>query len=313
MFDLFKPKSSQDHDSGITSLDLRAAAPPADRSPAEPVSAPAPQPVPKPAQQLVPACAQLAINLEGAQMYFTGAVLKLLQLQNTRAKPELLLYLVYPQQGHAFSVTTTDGARTILPLFTSKPMAHAYIAAKKIGAVPAACRLENLPALAEKWAAAGMNFYAFNLCCRCSSFVPNPIAELDSQESVINRWRVDFVHRRQFAELYGRNAYNAIGTNPKAARACFEAMRDHIDPANPYLHWIIALLAGMAGDMAANAASIARLEEFGPPFVGKLQGTSFDPAEAGSQMNTMPEAMTGLAASLSILDPRKMEKKAEAS
>ncbi len=245
-------------------------------------------------------------------MYFGGAFLKIQELQKTEAKPELLFYLVYPQQGHTFSVTTSDGAKTILPLFTAKPMADAYIAARKIGAVAAVCRLENLPALGEKCTATGMNFYAFNICCRCSIFILRPIAELQSQELFLNSWRNDFGHRRQFAETFGRNAYNAIASNPKGARTWFEGMRDHIDGANPYLHWMIALLAGMAGDMAANAESIRRLEQFGPPFIGKLQGTSFDLRQPGSQMSTMPEAMLGLAASLGILDPAKIEKKPEA-
>jgi hypothetical protein len=70
----------------------------------------------------------------------------------------------------------------------------------------------------------------------------------------------------------------------------------------PYLHWVIAVLAGLAGDMQANAAAIQRLEEFGPDFACKLQGNSFDPREPGSRMATMPEAMMGLQASYGILN-----------
>ncbi|MDR3772511.1 MAG: hypothetical protein P4L26_04130 [Terracidiphilus sp.] len=312
MFDLFKPKSSTGGDPGITSLDLRITTPSAAQSPPRAATPPAPQPAPTPVQQPVQTCAQLALTLEGAHMYFSGAFLKIQELQKNGAKPELLYYLVYPQQGHTFSVTTSDGSRTILPLFTSKPMADAYIAAKKIGAIAAVCRLENLPALSEKWADAGMNFYAFNICCRCVSLLLHPIAELQLEEPVVNRWRNDAGQRRQFAETFGRGAYSVIGSNPKAARTMFEGMRDHIDPANPYLHWVIAVLAGMAGDMDANAASIKRLEEFGPPFIGKLQGTSFDPTQEGSQMSTMAEAMIGLGASLGMPDFGKMKKNTDA-
>lgn len=311
MFGSFKPKSRKGDDPGITTLDLRVPTPPVAQSPPKASAASAPQAVPKAAPQPVPACVALTFTLEGAQLYSNGLLLKIQELQKTEAKPELLYYLVYPQQGHTLSVTTSDGSRTILPLFTSRPMADAYIAAKKLGAVAAACRMEKLPAQSEKWAAAGMNFYAINMCCRCVNFGFQPIAELQSQEQVVNRWRNDTAQRRQFGETFGRNAYNAIGSNPKAARTWFEGMRDHIDPANPYLHWVIAVLAGMAGDMDANATSIKRLEEFGPPFIGKLQGTSFDPAQPGSQLSTMPEAMAGLAISLGILDASKLEKKPE--
>jgi len=54
--------------------------------------------------------------------------------------------------------------------------------------------------------------------------------------------------------------------------------------------------------MQANAAAIQRLEEFGPDLAGKLKGNSFDSKEPGSQMATMPEAMTGLLASYGIVN-----------
>ncbi len=98
------------------------------------------------------------------------------------------------------------------------------------------------------------------------------------------------------------------GTNAKQARAWLEGIRDHIDPGNPYLHWAIAVLAGLAGDMEANQASIKKLEAFGPAFTGKLQGTSFDPTVPGSQAGTMGEALLGLGLSLGYLDAAKWRK-----
>ena len=133
-----------------------------------------------------------------------------------------------------------------------------------------------------------------------------PISELQNEDIFLSTWRLDLANRRQFSETYGRNAAAVIGTNAKQARIWLEGMRDHLEPANPYLHWVIAVLAGMAGDMEANAASIKRLNAFGPPFTGKLQGVSFDPTVPGSQLRTMAEAMMGLGVSLGYLDPNKM-------
>ena len=133
-----------------------------------------------------------------------------------------------------------------------------------------------------------------------------PIAELQSEDAFLSTWRIDLANRRQFAESYGRNAAAVIGSNAKQARVWLEGIRDHIDGGNPYLHWVIAILAGMTGDMEANAASIKRLDAFGPPFTGKLQGTSFDPTVKGSQFSTMAEAMLGLGVSLGYVDPSKM-------
>jgi|SRR5271168_1735687 len=91
-----------------------------------------------------------------------------------------------------------------------------------------------------------------------------------------------------------------MGKDQKLSRATLEYLRDHWDVSNPYVHWLIAIFAGMAGDMAANAVSIERLEEFGPPFVGKLQGTAFD-MSPGSQFGTFPEASMGLLLSYRLL------------
>lgn len=99
-----------------------------------------------------------------------------------------------------------------------------------------------------------------------------------------------------------------MGKNNKLARASLEYLRDHFDAFNPYVHWMIAVLAGMEGDMKANAESIAKLEQFGPPFVGKLQGTSFD-MSPGSQFATFPEATMGLLLSYKCLDLEKLKNK----
>jgi hypothetical protein len=99
-----------------------------------------------------------------------------------------------------------------------------------------------------------------------------------------------------------------LGKNNKMARASLEYLRDHFDAGNPYVHWMIAVLAGMDGDMKANAESIAQMEQFGPPFVGKLQGTSFD-MSPGSQFATFPEAMMGLLLSYKCMNVEKLAQK----
>ena len=46
-------------------------------------------------------------------------------------KPEVLFYVVFPQQGLTHSITTADGLKTIVLIFTLKAMADAYISAKE--------------------------------------------------------------------------------------------------------------------------------------------------------------------------------------
>ncbi len=300
MFESLNPKEKS-----IISLDLGT--PPTLPTPTKPTEAPAQKPEAKPAA--VQMCVGQMQTLESAFLHFNGARRRFDDMVRTGLKPEVIFYVVFPQQGLSHSLTTADGLKTIVLTFTSKFMADAYIAAKKMGAVAAACRIENLPQQAEKWMSSGINCYALNACCKCAALSFFPISELTSEDLFLTTWRLDLANRRQFAESYGRNSAAVFGTNPKQARSWLEGIRDHIDPANPYLHWTIAILAGVAGDMEVNADSIKRLDGFGPPFAGKLQGTSFDPTVPGSQMSTMAEAAVGLGISLGYLDPSKMTQK----
>lgn len=297
MFGSFNPK-----DGKLTSLDLGT--PPPRKAPAAPGPAPEAKVDVKP--PAVPMCVAQTQTLEGTYAHFTGARRKFEDMVRTGVRPEILFYVVFPQQGLTHSLTTSDGLKTIVLIFSSKFMAAAYISAKKLGAVAAACRVENLFKQAEQWITSGINSYALNTCCRCVTLTVFPISELQSEDIFLSTWRLDLANRRQFAESYGRNAGAVVGKNAKQARVWLEGIRDHIDPANPYLHWVIAVLAGLAGDMEANAASIKRLDAFGPPFTGKLQGTSFDPTVQGSQLGTMSEALIGLGVSLGYLDPSKI-------
>ena len=69
----------------------------------------------------------------------------------------------------------------------------------------------------------------------------------------------------------------------------------------PFVHWMIALIAGMQGDEEARLAAIATLESFGPAFVGKtarLAGGEGDKAWTDS----MATAHVGLMAEFGMLN-----------
>jgi|HubBroStandDraft_6_1064221.scaffolds.fasta_scaffold22631_1 hypothetical protein len=298
VFDRFKPFAKKGEKSELTSLDLHT----------EPASQPRPdaKPVPEAQSGTPPApiasCLQIAINPEGTLALGKDFRRRSDEWMQSGQRPHVVLYLVLPQQGHTLTVSTKDGKKTILPLFGSAWIAKAYLTAKGLQAVIAACRLDALADQAEKWVGTGVNCYALNPCFRCGNSTLYPIAELQSEEQFLQTWGLDAITRRLFAEIIVRNCQNQFGSNPKLVRDSLERVRDHLDCGMPYLHWVIAVLAGMAGDMQANAAAIQRLEEFGPDFAGKLKGNSFDFKEPGSQVATMPEAMTGLLASYGILN-----------
>ena len=295
MFDSFSHNEKK-----LTSLDLGN--PPPRKTPPAPVPAAKVEVKPPTAQP----CVAQAQTPEGAFLHFAGARRKLEEMERTGLKPAALFYVVFPQQGFTYSITTPDGLKTVVPIFNGKPMADAYISARKLSAVAAACTLKSLSSQADQWMVSGINSYALNPCCRCFSLTIFPISQLQSEEIFLSSWRLDRANHRQFSESFGRNAAAVVGSNSKQARIWLEGLRDHLEAGNPYIHWVIAILAGMEGDMPANASSIKKLEAFGPPFTGKLQGVSFDPTVPGSQFSTMAEALMGLGVSLGYLDPSKM-------
>jgi hypothetical protein len=258
------------------------------------------QPNTPPARNL--SCVQLTINPEAALALFKDFGRRNAEWRKSGEKPQVVFYPVFPQQGYTVTSATKDGKKTIVPLFGSTWIAKAYLAGLGLKAVIAACRLDALAEQADKWTAAGINCYGLNPCFRCGSFAVYPIAELQSDEQFLEAWGHDAVTRRLFAEIMVRNCQNQLAAHPRGVRDVLERVRDHLDCGVPYLHWVIAVLAGLAGDMQGNAAAIQRLEEFGPDFAGKLKSNSCDAAEPGSQMATMPEAWVGLLASYGILN-----------
>jgi hypothetical protein len=298
VFDRFKPLAKKGENSDLTSLDLRtepASPPPLGAKPAPEAQSATPA-------APIPSCLQITINPEGTLALGKDFRRRSDEWMKSGQRPQVVLYLVFPQQGHTLTVSTKDGKKTIVPLFGSTWIAKAYLTGKGIQALIAACRLDGLANQADKWVAAGINCYALNPCFRCGNSTLYPIAELQSEEQFLETWCLDAVTRRLFAEIIVRSCQNQFGPNPKGVRDSLERVRDHLDCGIPYLHWVIAVLAGMAGDRQANAAAIQRLEEFGPDFAGKLKGNSFDFREPGSQTATMPEAIMGLLASYGILN-----------
>lgn len=299
MFDRFKSKADKSEDSSLTSLGLRSDAPP---SVAKPGAAPNP-----PGEQAKPTppavnCPRLILSAEDALNYHKEIRKRHDAFVQGGSKPDFIFYLVFPQQGHSYSVSTADGTKTILLLFSSTIMANAYIEARNLKAVAAACRFESIPQQAEKWLVSGINFYALNPCVKCSNAGIFPSSDLQSSEVFREAWGLDAVNRRYYGEILLRLWNQSVSANPAASRKTLEGFRDHIDPCTPYLYLMLAALAGMAGDRPAVAEAIKRLDRFGPPFTGKLKEDSIVPGQVETWSGTVSEAWIGLLASYGILN-----------
>ena len=56
-------------------------------------------------------------------------------------------------------------------------------------------------------------------------------------------------------------------------RATLEILRDHVAYDVPYVHWLIALIAGVQGDENTKAAALACLMDFGPDVASQMSVT----------------------------------------
>lgn len=295
MFDRFKSKSQEPE---LTSLGLKSEA--AARPSQDQNSQPAPNSKPAPATPPVP-CVQVSLGLEGNFNFYKELRRKHEEFVATGVRLETVFYLVLPQQGHTLTVSTPDGKHTILHLFTSKIMADAYLANRKLGAVAAGCRVSSLGEQAEKWEAVGINAYGLNACAKCANAAMGPLRDLQSEQKFQDCWSLDAMNRRLFAETALRH-WQQNKSNVPGYRKALEGIRDHIDPGSPYMHMMIATLAGMQGDKEAAAGAIQWLDRFGPPFTGKLNAETIVPGETESWSGALSEAMLGLYAAYGLVN-----------
>jgi hypothetical protein len=277
LFDRFKSKS-QNEEPELTSLNLKTEVPARPSQGQNPQAPPAPPPGP---------CVQVSLSLEGNFNFYKELRRRREEFVASGVKLDAVFYLVFPQQGHTLTLSTPDGKRTILYLFTSKIMADGYLARRKLGAVAAGCRVSSLGEQVEKWATAGINAYGLNACAKCANAAVGPLSDLQSEQKFQDCWSLDAMNRRLFAEtalrFWQQNMKDVAGY-----RKALEGIRDHVDPGCPYIHMLIAAIAGMQGDKESAAGAIQWLDRFGPPFTGKLNAETI--------MQATPEGWTGSAA-----------------
>jgi len=293
MFEELLAALGKQEKSPLTSLDLQTPGP----SP-RPLDVPAAARTAPPA---IPNCRNMYFKDEAHKASVAAELQRQLQEWKERGQmPINLFYGVLPQQGLPVTKSTQDGKHTIIYLFDTPFAAQHVWRDWQPKPEIAGCRVGSVPMLAEKWISGGINAFSMSACGLCGPrnvFSGQSLLSIDKFTQCMG---VEIVQRVFRARAQVLHAQKQAGPNPKGARASLEFLRDHLDVSNPYVHWMIAILAGMGGDMKANAESIATMEQFGPHFVGKLQGTSFD-MSPGSQFATFPEAMMGLLMSYGLL------------
>lgn len=239
--------------------------------------------------------------LEAARPEINRRVKKML---DSGIRPQAL-YLAVGGPNQLVSLRTTNPDHNILLIFTSGHAAMDYLRTAKIAGGVHEFPFQSLSAYLEQWKRAQLDSIVFDRCPRCPHYLALPIDKL-TEEQFLWLWAVHRATRIFQAErlirTYLNGGKNTTGkrSSPEM-RAALEALRDHVDCSVPYVHWLIAIHAGIEGDQEAQIASISNLEAFGPEFIGKVPTNETTLSE--KWMNSAVEAQMGLLATFEMTPP----------
>jgi hypothetical protein len=222
-------------------------------------------------------------------------------------KPRLICFLREREKQAPAGLLTGEPRRNYLLLFTSPPLAHFFVRSKKLPFEILGVTQDDFAPMAEDWRKRKFDGFIPDLSPKAPMFGTFPAKEdLITWEQVLFAWAQRLTIRnwqaqRSLAEFYG--AQNKDAASPetlKRQRAALEALRDFGSFDVPFVHWLIALIAGIQKDEAARLESTAVLESFGPDFVGKTERAD---GEEGSKAwaHSLSIATVGLLAEYGML------------
>ena len=226
---------------------------------AEPSAAPSPS-LPAPQVPNVDPVKLEAINRRAKEILDAGSV------------PESLV--VCTVGNGLLTFLPSAGQKPVMLLFSSTFAATDYLRAMRTTGGTGLLKVEALPGCAQSWMAAGHDAVVLDRCPRCPHFLSIGLAQMVSwtRQDFAKTWAHLRATRLVLGEIRIRSAMAHIAAGSHgAARADLEYVRDHFDCSVPYLHQMIALLAGIEQDEAAKAAAMERLKEFGPQFAGPFE------------------------------------------
>jgi hypothetical protein len=256
MFDFLKPKAERQY---LTSLGLEA--------PAKPPGDPAPPP------NAMAEKMQAAYRDSGASAEIDRRTNELL---DSGQHPELICYLRQRENHNPVALLTKEPPRKALLIFTSPHLAHFYIRTKQLQFEVAGLKLDEIAPAADGWRKRGFDAFVMDLSPKAPVF--NVLAAKDNlitREQLVFFWASNRTIRNWQAQAKLREFYGKKDPNPASPerlqkhRAALESLRDYGSFDVPFVHWVIALIAGMQGDEPGRLAATAALESFGPAFLGK--------------------------------------------
>jgi hypothetical protein len=231
-------------------------------------------------------------------------------LLETGPLPEVMYYGYEPTQNAPLGFISQDKTKGIVLVFSSPILAHQLFRAKGFNHANAVFevrefKLDDMKETAQGWKSRGYNAFIFNMTPKKT----NP-PMIDAGQGMINKeillrsWAGNRVAREVLAEAWRvefsmTDAENvSFQEKLKRQRAALENLRDMGAGDVPFVHWQIALIAGMQGDEEGKLAATATLEEFGPDFVGRTANSVDDPKSWGESLSL---CMVGLMAEFGML------------
>jgi hypothetical protein len=199
-----------------------------------------------------------------------------LELAKSGKHPEIFFFLRDRTIHAPLALVIKEPARKAVLIFTSVPMAYFFLQTKQMAVEVVGVKLDEFPPIAEDWRKLGFDSYIMDLSPKAPNFnAMTPKDSLITREQLVFSWALgrtirNWQAQRQLAEFYSKK--NSNSTSPEALqrhRTALESMRDFGAFDVPFVHWMIAEVAGMQGDEPARQAATGTLESFGPDFVGK--------------------------------------------
>jgi hypothetical protein len=190
-------------------------------------------------------------------------------------------------------------------VFTSGFQAADYLRESKIPGGVHEFPATTLQSSMEGWKRSGAGAFALDRCPRCPAWLPIPIEDGLTYDQICRVWAI---HRATRIFQAQRALHFYMDTSPennlpdhvenrRMKRKALESIRDHHDCSVPYLHWMIALEAGVSHDDDVRLAAIERLREFGPMFHDKAVMSS----EGEAWVQAVAECQVGLLRSFEML------------
>jgi len=256
-----KDDQSRDGQKDLTTLNSES---PAEAVPSQETSAPSAQPQGQPIQPPAQATGiQAEINRRG------------LELAKSGRHPEAIFLLVDPTTHTPISVTSTNPPSLSVMLFSSAANARFFMQDRKLSVEMRQVEFDKFPRIAEQLRS--HKFDSFVMDVSPKSPMCNVLRakdELITLEQLTFAWALmrtirNFQAQRYLGPLCFKNPEFGSPAGQDKLRRALEELRGAGAYDVPFLHWVIALIAGMQHDEPARLTATADLEAFGPDFVGR--------------------------------------------